>query len=258
MSWMAALDYRQGASHRRAGIPCQDFGRLTLPDENTVIAAFADGAGSARHSHLGARAAVDAALPWIRSRIAEAPGLHGAVSSLPSERLFDGLLEAVQSAVRATANDNRLSYEDLACTLTVVAMAPNGVTVGQIGDGIVVARLSRQDYTLLIEPDRGEYVNETSFVTDGDAADRLRIRSLEGPVRFVSAATDGLAAVSVDNRARTPHAPFFSPIDRFTCQSDSPMEVHEGIREFLGSERLSAKVEDDLMLMVCGWRGLDG
>lgn len=258
MSWMAALDFRQGASHRRAGIPCQDFGRLALPDENTVIAAFADGAGSAGHSHLGARAAVDAALPWIRNRIADAPGLHGAVTSLSPERLFEGLTEVVQLAIRDTANDNRLSIDELACTLTVVAMAPNGVTVGQIGDGIVVARLSNQDYTLLIEPDRGEYVNETSFVTDGDAADRLRIRALEGPVRFVSAATDGLAAVSVDNRARTPHAPFFSPFDRFTCQSNSAVEVHDGIRDFLGSDRLSAKVEDDLMLMVCGWRGLDG
>ncbi|WP_421877256.1 PP2C family serine/threonine-protein phosphatase [Pacificispira sp.] len=258
MSWMAALDYRQGASHRRAGIPCQDFGRLALPDENTVIAAFADGAGSARFSHLGARAAVDAALPWIRDRIADAPGLRGAVSRLSPERLFDGLTNTVQAAIRETANDNRLSLDDLACTLTVVALAPNGVSVAQIGDGIVVARLSHQDYTLLIQPDRGEYANETSFVTDPDAADRLRVRSLEGPVRFVSAATDGLAAVSVDNRAQTPHAPFFSPIDLFTRQSGSALEVHDGIRAFLASDRLSAKVEDDLTLMVCGWRGLDG
>lgn len=257
MSWMAALDYRQGRSHRREGVPCQDYGRLMTLDENTVIAAFSDGAGSARKSHLGAHIAVHAALPWLKTRLSEAPGLRGAVSSLSPEDLFDGLAKTVRDAVARTANDNRLGLNDLACTLTVVALAPNGVAAAQIGDGIVVARLWKGDYTLLIDQDRGEYANETSFVTDDDAMDRLKVRALDGPVRFVGASTDGLADVCVDMQAHAPHAPFFQPIDRFTRQSDSPVEVHDGIREFLGSDRLAAQVEDDLTLMVCGWRGYD-
>lgn len=257
MSWMAALDYRQGRSHRREGIPCQDYGRLMTLDENTVIAAFSDGAGSARKSHLGAHIAVHAALPWLKTRLLEAPGQRGAVSALPADALFDGLTEAVGQAIARTANDNHLDLADLACTLTVIALAPNGIAAAQIGDGIVVARLWKGDYTLLIDQDRGEFANETSFITDRDAADRLRVRALEGPVRFVGASTDGLADVCVDTRAQAPHAPFFQPIDRFTRESDSPLDVHDGIREFLGSDRLSAQVEDDLTLMVCGWRGYD-
>ncbi len=257
MSWMAALDYRQGAAHRAAGIPCQDFGRLIQVDENTLIAAMADGAGSAPHSHLGARAAVDAALPWLRERMVRAPGQYGTVSTLSLNDLFDGLVEIVQSALREVANDNRLPLRDLACTLSLLAIAPNGVAAAQIGDGFIVTRLAEGDYTLLIDPDRGEYVNETCFITDPDAGAHLRLRALDGPVRFVSASTDGLTAVSLDNRNHQPHAPFFAPIDSFAQDSGSSLDMHDGIREFLASERLAQRVEDDLTLMICGWQTLD-
>ena len=89
MSWMAALDYRQGTAHRAAGIPCQDFGRLVQLDEDTIIAALADGAGSARFSHYGARAAVDCALPWLEDRLSNKfmpPRLATAWSSHGNER----------------------------------------------------------------------------------------------------------------------------------------------------------------------------
>ena len=71
MTRMDALGYRQGTAHRAAGIPCQDFGRLVQLDEDTVIAALADGAGSARLSHYGARAVVDCALPWLKDRLSK-------------------------------------------------------------------------------------------------------------------------------------------------------------------------------------------
>jgi hypothetical protein len=254
MSWIAAVDYRQGVSHRRGGVPCQDFGRLLQPDENTVIAALSDGAGSAVLSHLGARIAVNAALGHVGARIAKAPGSRGAVTSLSAEDLFAGVAEAARAALRAGANDNRVDPDDLACTLTVVALAPNAVMACQVGDGIVVTRMATGGYTLLVEPKRGEYANETDFVTDPGA--RLRIAAAEGPVRFLSAATDGLLPVSIDNKDRRPHAPFFRPIDRFAHASRDGAAVHDGIREFLASDRLAARVDDDLALMVCGWRGL--
>lgn len=251
---MAAIDFRQGVSHRRDGVPCQDFGRLVQIDENTILAVMADGAGSAAGSHIGARTAVDTALPWIRDRIAAAPGVHGTVSSEAPEALFDGLTRAVYEALLHAANENRMPLEDLACTLTAVAIAPNGVAAAQIGDGAVVARVDGGDYALVMEAVRGEYANETVFTTDPDAGAALQVRSLDGPIRFVSAATDGLADLSVDRSTNLPHAGFFQPIDRFACRTDSPHEIHDGIREFLASDRLAAQTQDDLTLLVCGWR----
>ncbi|MDF1747794.1 MAG: PP2C family serine/threonine-protein phosphatase [Alphaproteobacteria bacterium] len=257
MSWMAALDYRQGTAHRAAGIPCQDFGRLVQLDEDTVIAALADGAGSARFSHIGARAAVDCALPWLRERLINNRGSRGRLSTLPAATLFDGLVQTVQAKLTQTANDNRHDLRDYACTLALVALSPNEVSAAQIGDGLIVARQVQGDYTLLIAPDHGEYINETSFITDPDAQDHMRISSMQGPIRFVGAATDGLAGVSIDNRKNSPHAPFFAPMDSFARQSTCPGDVHNGIRDFLASKRLAEKSADDLSLMLCGWQGYD-
>ena len=107
----------------------------------------------------------------------------------------------------------------------------------------------------MIAPDHGEYVNETSFITDPDAQDHLHLSSLSAPIRFVGAATDGLAGVSVDNRQNSPHAPFFAPMETFARQSTSAGDVHNGIRDFLASQRLAEKSTDDLSLMLCGWQG---
>ena len=255
MSWMAALDYRQGTAHRAAGIPCQDFGRLVQLDEDTIIAALADGAGSARFSHYGARAAVDCALPWLKDRLSNNRGSRGRLTTLSVEALFDGLVQTIQKELNRIAHENRHTPRDYACTLTLIALSPNEIHAAQSGDGLAVARQREGDYTLLIAPDHGEYVNETSFITDLDAQDHLHLSSLSAPIRFVGAATDGLAGVSVDNRQNSPHAPFFAPMETFARQSTSAGDVHNGIRDFLASQRLAEKSTDDLSLMLCGWQG---
>ncbi len=255
MSWIAAVDYSQGTSHRRDGIPCQDYGRILQPHEDLVIAAVSDGAGSARFSRIGARIAANTASEWLERRIGSHPGMRGRVSNLGTEDLFDGLTGVIHAALMAAANDNHAGLADFACTLTLLAMAPNEVTAAQIGDGMAVARMDQDDYALLIEPDRGEYANETSFITDADARERLRTNTLSGPVRFISATTDGLLPVLFDTRRKMPHSPFFEPIDSFTRNTDSAVQVHDGLRDFLRSERLTELVDDDLTLMVCGWHG---
>ena len=83
MSWTAAVDFRQGTHHRRAGAPCQDFGRLAKPNEDLLLGALADGAGSAPLSHLGAHAAVQAALDDLSSGL---PAGDRAFASLPEPR----------------------------------------------------------------------------------------------------------------------------------------------------------------------------
>lgn len=249
--WKAALDYRQGQSHRRAGIPCQDYGRLLMPDGETLIAAIADGAGSAPHSRLGARVAVEAALSEAKRRLE----LERFRDAGDLSKLLGEVFPAVRTALADAANDNSLALGDLACTLTVIALTPGSVAAAQIGDGFVVARSGRGSYEMLIAPDRGEHANETSFVTDPDAEARLRLAVWEKEVQFLSAATDGLATVSLDQRLGQPHTNFFRPMDQFAHMSDGAGEIHDGIREFLASDRLAARVDDDVALLVCGRAG---
>ena len=48
-----------GFSHFEENIPCQDAHAYKIKDQSRIIAAVADGAGSARLSHIGAQAFVD-------------------------------------------------------------------------------------------------------------------------------------------------------------------------------------------------------
>lgn len=260
MSWVAAIDYRQGSAHRRAGIPCQDYGRLVQPDENTVIAALSDGAGTAPMSRDGARVAVNTALPWLQDRLGQVSDRGRPMAPPPLEDLFDGLIRAVRSRLQEAANLSRRPLSDFACTLSLMILRPSGLAAAQIGDGSIVARRrdradsSLNAYELIIPPRQGEYVNETPFVTDADSESQLVRRRLESPVHFVGASTDGLNSVSIDLQEARPHAPFFAPIDRFAKDSRSSTSVHSGLREFLGSKRLSEAVQDDVTLFVCRWQ----
>ncbi|MEQ8604639.1 MAG: PP2C family serine/threonine-protein phosphatase [Marivibrio sp.] len=256
MSWTAAVDFRQGADHRRSGAPCQDFGRLTKPNEDLLLGALADGAGSAPLSHLGAHAAVQAALALLEARVAQEPGRRGdpAGGDGGPEALFDGIVEAAQAALSDVASQHRRPVEDFATTLLAFAAGPRGIACLQLGDGWLVARDGEGAYLLLGRPQRGEYANETRFLSDADAADAAALHRHKGPAPFLCAATDGLASVSIDNRGDAPHAPFFEPLDRFIGATDDDREAHRAIRSFLRSDALEARTADDVALMLGGWR----
>src|SRR5512138_193142 len=55
----------QGLSHQRQGLPCQDALKYHCLPGGILLAALADGAGSAVHAELGAQAAVEAAVDWL-------------------------------------------------------------------------------------------------------------------------------------------------------------------------------------------------
>lgn len=256
MSWIAAVDFAQGNQHRAAGMPCQDFGRLSHPAEDVLLGAIADGAGSATFGHLGARAAVGAALAWLAPRLAESPGLRGDPAGGPggASGLFDGLLEAVHTALADSAARQDQPVEALATTLMVFAAGPRGVAIFQIGDGWIVCRGADGDYVMAGPPQRGEYANETVFVTSDGAAQALALHHIAAPMQFLAAATDGLTQVSIEAAAGRPHAAFFRPLDRFIAEAADETDAHQAIREFLRSDGLRARVADDVTLMLGGWQ----
>ncbi len=259
MSWTAAVDYRQGRLHRESGVPCQDFGRLAKPSEDLLIGAIADGAGSAGLGHRGARTAVSTALAFLQERLAAEPDVRGdpAGGQGGAEALFDGLLRAVRIALEAEARAHGQAVESFATTLLAFAAGPRGVAAYQIGDGWLVCRMPGADYLLLSRPQRGEYANETVFVTSPEAESAQTLSHHSQPVQFVCAATDGLSDVSIERvpmpEADRPHEAFFRPLDRFIAETHEDSDAHHAIRTFLRSDRLQARVEDDVTLMLGGW-----
>jgi hypothetical protein len=106
-------------------------------------------------------------------------------------------------------------------------------------------------YQLLFRPDKGEYINETTFVTSANALADMQIRVLAEPLEFVCAATDGVEKVAINYATWQPFPPFFQPLEQYLQQSDNPLE--EDLKEFLERKELNDRTTDDKTLLLAVW-----
>ena len=65
MSWKAVAHASIGVLHVQNDMPCQDYANYRQLEHGVIIGAVADGAGSAKHSDVGARLAVETTLQYF-------------------------------------------------------------------------------------------------------------------------------------------------------------------------------------------------
>ncbi|RPJ52463.1 MAG: protein phosphatase 2C domain-containing protein [Chloroflexi bacterium] len=136
-----------------------------------------------------------------------------------------------------------------ATTLTCAVVTAGQLVVGQIGDGVVVAGEGADLFTVT-HLQRGEYANETHFLTQVDALDHLAIEIVDRPVSALAVMSDGLIRLALKMPAQEPHEPFFQPLFRVTAAMQDAAEVARQLSAFLGSERVNARTDDDKSLVL--------
>ena len=195
------------------------------------------------------RAAVQELESW---RPSDNPG------SIPDE-VYHGIvrnaLHGAATAVKKASTIGCLPVTDLASTLIVIMAFPNGVAVGQIGDGAVVVEDRHQEIACVTTPRSGEYLNETTFLTSPNAIQTAQITVWRGDVRFVAAFTDGVQLLALRMSDWTPHVPFFSPLFQCLKNHREISEVGSELRSLLTSPRITERVDDDLTLLLAHWPG---
>ncbi|NJM95688.1 MAG: protein phosphatase 2C domain-containing protein [Acaryochloridaceae cyanobacterium CSU_5_19] len=249
MAWRSIVHSAIGTRHQQKQLPCQDFGDYLIQG-NLIIGAVADGAGSAKHAEIGAKLAVEAtlaALGRIDWSAYEVSTLRAEVGSL-----FRAVVQEVVDLLRSTAELGEYPLQELGCTLLAFVATPHFLASLQIGDGfIVVQEPDSQTYQLLFEPIKGEFINETVFVTSAGALDHLQYSVRPHLHPFVCAATDGLEKVAIRFQNWEPFPPFFQPFVDCLQRVASSEERQVYLRQFLDSERLNARTDDDKTLLVC-------
>jgi serine/threonine protein phosphatase PrpC len=257
MAWRAIARSSIGTSHQKQDMPCQDYGGCKILND-VIVGAVADGAGSAKYSDIGAKLAVKTALEylteveeWLQDpkhfwQLTEKP-----FSEEEAKELFANTAKKVVTALEEQAASDGYSVDDLACTLLVIVATPNWVAAMQIGDGLVVVRCQQEDHQLLFQPDKGEYINETTFVTSAKALDTMRVCVRSGKQEFICAATDGLERVAIRMSDWTPFAPFFKPLEEYLREINDPEQEDEYLMSFLDSDRLNTRTDDDKTLLLC-------
>ncbi|MGB3652568.1 MAG: PP2C family serine/threonine-protein phosphatase [Rivularia sp. (in: cyanobacteria)] len=257
MNWKAIARYEVGTSHQKQGLPCQDFADFRTFD-NVIIGAVADGAGSAKYSDIGAKLAVEAVLEYftefsqrLQKRKCWEQSFSQPLSEKTAKKRFKNALKKVNTALQKQADEKDYSVNDLACTLLVFVATPDWIAAMQIGDGFIVVRSQDSEYQMLFQPDKGEFANETTFVTSTNALDDMQIKVFSEKPEFICASTDGLEKVAIRFSDWKPFPPFFKPLEEYLQETQKPEEEDEYISNFLNLEQLNARTDDDKTLLLC-------
>lgn len=236
--WRVQAGRVTGESHRARGERCQDAYFYHAYGEQVALV-LADGAGSAPQAAIGSRLAVNVAG-------------RGAVQAMTQGQ---NLVETAQQAVaaaRAALEQQPYALRDLACTFLLALWCSGKCVVLQIGDGWIVL-IEPEDCRAAFRPKRGEYANQTHFLTQSDWREQMQIEVVARPDRLLGLAllSDGLERATVDMAAAAPSHSFFSGYAK-ALQSEgmSPKEQKQALLAFLKSARVAATSDDDKTLVM--------
>jgi hypothetical protein len=162
------------------------------------------------------------------------------------EALIREVFAATRRRLARLARRRRCRLADLATTLCVALLTDDGLMVGQVGDGAAVAVMSDGELLSLASNPKGEFVNETVFLTSTRWSSELVAEEC-GPVDGVALMTDGLVPLALDQQTGDAHRPFFAPLFRFARR---PGALQSELVRFLRSPRVADRADDDLTLLL--------
>jgi hypothetical protein len=253
VGWKAITRSVIGTSHKENNTPCQDYGAYKIFD-NIIVGAVADGAGSAQYSHIGAKKAVDTIINSfqniINSRFQD-KNLNLELSQEIAKKVFIKITDNIIKELEKEADKHKYEIKDLACTLIAFIATPQWLAAMQIGDGFILIDTPSQKFRMLFKPDKGEFFNETTFITSTHALEEMQIEVVFDKIEFICVSTDGIEKVAIHLATWQPHPPFFSPLRQYLEETNNPEQEDSYIQNFLESEKLNARTDDDKTLMLC-------
>lgn len=246
-AWRVVATSATGRRHRHQQQPCQDAVRWATTKGGLLLAAVADGAGSAPCGGAGATTAVTTALAALEANADAGAALGTDFRALALVRLA---IDAALQSLRQAAGLRPTALGEYATTLLVCVAGTDGVAAAQVGDGAVLAGTAPDRLETLTQPAAGEYLNETVFLTSEGALERLQTAFWTGRPRHVVLFSDGLQMLALKMPGAVPHLPFFQPLLGWLNRLE---DLEAGQRELLAtlsSARFSERTDDDLTLLL--------
>ena len=268
MPWKAIACSAKGTSHEKVGSPCQDYADFIKVNDSgdvvnngdIIIGAVCDGAGSCKHSDIGSQLAVKTALNYLQGCLKrlknERKDLSPDILKESADQVLEKTVAEVRKAFDAKAQEMGCSPNDLSCTLLVVVATPKWLAAMQIGDGFIVIQQPDSEYQLLFQPIKGEYANETTFVTASNALEKMRVRVVTGEQQFIFASTDGLERIALEIRKKSkPHPGFFDGFKE-AIKIRSEEEEKKSTEQWLQSQHINDRTDDDKTILLCWYQSV--
>jgi hypothetical protein len=250
VSWRYVDAFAVGISHRDTNTPCQDRCAGTVVSSidggDVFVTIVSDGAGSAAHSERGAQVVCDTLVALVGEAVRASSDL---------DRIGDELVRSwflvAREALREEARALDVEIREFAATALLAVASERQTVCARIGDGgIVLRRTSEDAFEVALWPDSGEYANQTYFVTDDAAAERIAIARFDD-VSDVVAFSDGLQNLALEHATRTAFPPFFLPlVAAVRAARATNGKLHAELVDYLNSPAINERTDDDKSLVV--------
>ena len=239
--WFVAAASVAGSKHAKKHQPNQDALRYrTLPGTDRLVAVIADGAGSALHGRQGALTATEVALEVAWNSISGKP-------QQDLTRLLSWTIEVSRQAVIQVAESAGLPPNEFATTLTAFAHTDGKAAVAQIGDGACVIG-NTDGWVLATAPQRGEYANETFFITQDNAISNMAVNGPVDSPKRVTLCTDGMMSLTLKQPETVPYEPYFEGTFGWLESAESQEKACRQLHQLLLSEHVRCLTDDDLTM----------
>lgn len=238
-----------GSSHIAKGSVCQDSHKAAKLPNGWIVATVADGVGSAKHSELASKLAVETIVEVCTSKIDEKTQLSDCTNIL---------LEAYKTAdskIAQLADDNGDSAFDYDTTLSTIIFDGKRIAYGHSGDGGIVGLSVDGKYERITYPQKAE---DGVCVIPLRAGENAWVFGLtEGTYASVLLATDGVYDTffpyllrGQDNEVYIPLIRYFMDNNWLDASSQNITEISKSREDYLNSEAYSSVTDDKTLLVV--------
>ena len=242
-SWRSISASVAGTSHVARGLPCQDSHAVKTLESGDLVIAVADGCGSSKRSDEGSRSAVEVSTQFIAERLQRE---HPATAEECTALLESALREASTALQQLALPESDVN--EVATTLLLTLVTDQWLATAQIGDGAIVCRSRTGELTVVSNSPRGEYVNETTYLTSPTYESHVHKTTLpSSDVTGIAMFTDGVEFLALRYLDNTAHEPFFSTMFDFAL---NPTSTPEDLQQFLASDRVCERTDDDKTLVL--------
>lgn len=238
----------RGISHQEADIPCQDKNSCSIVESDSyqnLVIAVSDGAGSAVKADTGASLICQKFTDHIKNSLQA-----GAVVKDFNRDFFKDWLVSFQEELNATAEADGLRLRDYACTFLGVVLGENFACFAQIGDGAIVFKNEENKYLLGFLPQQGQFINQTFFATEENAAAQLDYLYLEKQIDELAVFTDGIQSLVIDFKDHCVNEDFFSQWFQWLRELDDREMGNYALETYLNSPKITERTDDDKTLIL--------
>lgn len=238
-----------GSSHIEKGSVCQDSHKAVVLPNGWVVASVADGVGSAKHSEIASRIAVETVTEVCAKMISD-----GTKISECKPIIFEAY-KLADMRIADYADEKEDSITEYDTTLSTIIYDGKSFAYGHSGDGGIVGLLTDGKYQRITYPQKAE--DGVCVIPLRAGENSWEIGVVNGEFASLLLATDGVYDTffpyllkGQENEIYVPLIRYFMDNNWLDASKENIKEISQSREAFLNSEAYSPVSDDKTVLVV--------